>query len=488
MKFARRPDLFQSTAEGYYSTGKGPMAPPVAIGSRARTAVTRPRHLLSQLRGTWQVPLYRSSYSLILTTSANAALGIAFWVAAARLYPAGVVGLGAGGVSSLQLVATIGWVGLRYTIMRYVPTAGYQGLRLIALVYAVGAVMALSVALIFTVFLSRRFEVPFVSDGAVSAVAFCAGAVIWVVFSLQDAALVGIRRPLYVPLENAVFGALKLALLFVLAAWVEPWTLLGVWIGAAAFMAMLVNGLLFRGSSSEYTRVSLPPVRTVARFSIGHTAVGLVGWVPDLLVPILVLWYLGDAHNAYYYAAWTIGFSTRLLLTDMVGALTVEAAYADHPFRCLARSAIRLSVAVLTPAVTVLALGADLVLGLFGADYASAAGPLLRYLALSIVPSALVAFVVALDMARERFGVALMLTSAGSTAALCLDVVLIPTFGITGAGLGWLVGQTAAAVLAIVCLLVSWRRPRREAGLPQDPPGQTPSPGRGPCAPAPLPP
>jgi O-antigen/teichoic acid export membrane protein len=423
-------------------------------GARAGSAPLR--RLLPRLRSTWRTPLYRSSYSLLLTTAANAALGMAFWVAAARLYPADVVGLGAGGISALQLAGTVGWVGLQYTLMRYVPVSGDRTARFVGVVYAVGCTAALLAAVV-TVVLAVPLEVPFLAADPASIALFCAGVVVWVVFSLQDAALVGIRRPLYVPAENAAYGALKLALLVALAGLVHPWTLLGVWVGTALVMTVVVNHVMFRSLLRTGDRpLALPPRRTVVRFSAGHSAVALASWVPELLVPLLVLRYLGDADNAYYYAAWTIAFSVKLLLTGMASALTVEAAYADHPFRALARSAGRLAAVVLLPAVGALVLGADLVLLLFGTDYATAA-PVLRFLALSILPSAVVALVVALDMARERFGTALFVTATGTSLALVADVVLLPAMGITGAGVGWLIGQCVAAALGVATLLL----PRR---------------------------
>jgi O-antigen/teichoic acid export membrane protein len=424
-------------------------------GARASAPL---RELLPRLRSTWRTPLYRSSYSLLLTTAANAALGMAFWIAAARLYPADVVGLGAGGISALQLAGTVGWVGLQYTLMRYVPVSGDRTGRFIAAVYAVGAAAALVAAAVVVV-LAEPLEVPFLAASPLSVVLFCAGVAVWVVFSLLDAALVGIRRPVHVPVKNAVFGALKLAVLVALAGLVQPWTLLGVWLGAALVMTVAVNRVMFGSLLRSGERpLKLPPRSTVVRFSAGHSAVNVASWVPELLVPLLVLRSLGESDNAYYYAAWTIAFSVKLLLTGMASALTVEAAYADHPFRALARKAGRLAAVVLLPAVGALVLGADLVLLLFGPDYVAGA-PLLRILALSILPSAVVALVVALDVARERFGTALLVTVTGTALALVLDVLLLPAMGITGAGVGWLVGQCVAAALGIGTLLL----PRRGA-------------------------
>src|SRR2546423_808203 len=112
------------------------------------------RAFLKRLAGTRRLPIYGSSYALFLTAGANALLGLVFWVAAARLYPASVVGLGAGGISALQLVATVGWVGLQFTLLRYLPVAGDKRRRLVALAYGSGMGAALVPALIFTLALA----------------------------------------------------------------------------------------------------------------------------------------------------------------------------------------------------------------------------------------------------------------------------------------------------------------------------------------------
>jgi O-antigen/teichoic acid export membrane protein len=425
----------------------------MARRARHHRRVGLARQSFARLAGSRQVPVYRSSYALLTTTVANALLGLLFWVLAARLYPASVVGLGAGGISALQLVASVGWVGLQFTLMRYVPAAGASRRRLVGLVYAAGIGVALLAAVIFTLTLSRALEVPYLSSGEASIIAFWGSVAVWVVFSLQDAVLVGIRRSLLVPVENAAYGALKLLLLAALSTVSDPWTLLGVWAGAAGLVAAIVNGLLFRRLLGGDERpAAMPPAGTITRFSLGQTAVALTAWVPDFLVPLLVLRYLNEAANAYYYAAWTVGVSTRLLAVNIANALTVEGAYAEVPVRALLRSVARLCGAVLLPVIVVLLLGASEILRVFGADYADAGAPLLRYFAVSLVPFAVATFVVALDRIRERSGAAMVITGAGTATTLLLDILLIPTHGITGAGIGWLGGQTIAAAIALASL------------------------------------
>jgi O-antigen/teichoic acid export membrane protein len=408
----------------------------------------------SRVSGLWHLPLYRSSFALILTTALNAVLGLLFWIAAARLYPQRIVGLGAGGISALQLVASIGWVGLQFTLMRYVPIAGPGRGRVIAAVYATGVVAALVVTAIFIAAFSELLDVHYLGDDATSGLAFVACVIVWVVFSLQDAVLVGIRRALLIPVENSIYGLLKLVLLVALVGIDSPWTLLGAWAGSAGALALAVNVLLFRRllRSGSAGSSSLPGLRAVSRFSFGHTAVALTASVPDFFVPLLVLRYLDEAANAYYYAAWTIGFSARLLALNLGNALTVEGSYAVASLHRLLRSTLLLSVALLGPVVVVLLAGAGVVLQVFGSDYADAATPLLRYYAVSLVPFTLAAFVVAFDRVRERVAAAFTITAVGSALTIGLDFVLIPRMGISGAGLAWLIGQGAAAVVALVTL------------------------------------
>jgi O-antigen/teichoic acid export membrane protein len=419
--------------------------------------------LISRVLSTRSVPLYRTSYALMLTTAGNAVLGLLFWVAAARLYASDVVGLGAAGISALQLVAGIGWVGLQITLIRYLPIAGAKRRWLTAYAYVAGASVALVLAIVFTLALTGTLSVDFISENAATRVAFCMSVVVWVVFSLQDAALIGVRRSLVVPLENAIYALGRLVALVALAAIASPWTLMGVWVVAAALVAVPVNGLLFRSFLIDATVSRLVSTRRVVRFSAGQTGVALVAWIPDFLVPLLVLKYAGESANAYYYVAWMIGFSVRLVVLNMANALTVEGAYSEARFRDLIRSATRLSAIVLLPIVLFLVVAPSIPLQIFGADYAEAA-TFLRYFALSLIPFTFAAFVIANDRVRQRSAPALAITTAGSVVIIGLNIVLIPELGLDGAGIAWLVGHCVAAVVALVTLLVDVRPPTRWRG------------------------
>ena len=83
-------------------------------------------------------------------------------------------------MSALQLVATIGWAGLIFTVTRYVPLAGSSGARLVLAVYGAGVGLATVAALSFASTLSEHLGVAYVSAGLLSSAVFCASVALWV--------------------------------------------------------------------------------------------------------------------------------------------------------------------------------------------------------------------------------------------------------------------------------------------------------------------
>ncbi len=424
--------------------------------------------ITSRLREAGRIPLVRHSIALIVNTGLNGVLGFVYWLAAARLYPASIVGTGAAAISGLLLAASIGWTGLQYALMRFLPASGGRSTRLVLFTYAAALAIALPAALAFLVYAAGTRELRPLSDSAGGILGFVGAVAIWAVFSLQDAALIGLRRSVWVPLENAVYGALKLALLVLLAFLASSWGLLISWVAGAAALVIVVNALLFGRVLAERRGQPdrLPGTRQIVGFAAGHHLVALVAALPDTLVPLLILGLLSERDNAYYYAAWTVSYSLRLVVMNIANALTVEGAHDTHAFEDLIRSSVRLGLAVLTPVLVGTLLLADIVMALFGDGYRSAA-LLLRLFALSLVPFAVVTLFIVTERIGQRVRGAAVVVAVSTGVTVLLDVVLVPRLGIDGAGIGWLVAQLAAAVTAaaIVVLRHSRDRARRPGHL-----------------------
>jgi O-antigen/teichoic acid export membrane protein len=405
---------------------------------------------VARLSNVRRVPLYRSSFALMLTTGFNGLLGFAYWVLAARLYPKGAVAIGAGAISAMTLVSSLGWIGLQFVLLRFVPVAGGAQTRLVRVTYATAIGIGLAAAGIFLAGFAHLAGLGALTDSPATVLLFMTSIALWVVFSLQDPVLIGLRRAGWVPIENATFGAIKAALLIVLAASASAWAIFGAWVLGLVGLVVVINVALFgrllkrdRGLPSR-----LPPRRQLIRFATGHHFVAVTAAIPDSLVSLLVLGFMPGAANAYYYSAWAVSFSFRLLAVNMSNALIVEGALAESKLRSLVLQVSRLALAVVIPLVIIVVLFADQIMRAFGADYAQAAN-LLRLFAVALIPFTIVNFVVAVERIRQRVGPALLIAGVSTVATIGLDIWLIPSAGLSGAGWGWLIGQTLGAAIAI---------------------------------------
>ena len=422
---------------------------------------------VARLTSVRRVPLYRSSFALMLTTGLNGILGFAYWVLAARLYPADAVGVGAGAISAMMLVSSLGWIGLQYVLLRFVPVAGESQARLVRLTYATAIAIGLVSAGVFLLGFAHLAGLGLLTKSPLTVTFFAASVALWIVFSLQDPVLIGLRRAGWVPVENTTFGVIKAFLLIVLAASASAWAILGAWVLGLVGLVAAINAALFgrllrreRGVPSR-----LPRRRQLLRFATGHHFVALTAAVPDSLVSLLVLGFMPGAANAYYYSAWAVSFSLRLLAVNMSSALTVEGALAEARVRSLVRQVSRLALVVVIPLVVVVVALAGPIMRAFGPEYGHAAN-LLRLFALALIPFTVVNFVIAVERIRQRVGPALLIAAGSTLTTIGLDLWLIPKAGLSGAGWGWLLGQTVGAAIAT---WVVARRRRGSSGGGADP-------------------
>ena len=104
---------------------------------------------------------------------------------------------------------------------------------------------------------------------------------------------------------------------------------------------------------------------------------------------------------------------------------------------------------LLLPAVILVLAFADKMLLLFGSTYSVSATALLRILALASIPTAINTIFIAVKRVQKDLKALVSLTAFVAVVTLALAFVLIPRIGIEGAGIGWLVGQTGAALVVV---------------------------------------
>ncbi|MGH9265886.1 MAG: lipopolysaccharide biosynthesis protein [Acidimicrobiales bacterium] len=409
-------------------------------------------------------PLGVTSAALMANTAVTSVLGMAFWAAASRWYPARQLGQDAALISAMMLLSVISQLNLAMGISRLLPQVRSRRWRPVAAAYGVTAVTAVALTGAFVVVAPR------VSDGfrpltqhPELAVALVVAVVLWNVFALQDAVLTAARWAVALPIENGLFGLLKIGLMVWLVPYAAGHGIFVAWLVAMALMLLPVNVLLFgrvlpAGSrpAGEAAPSALPinDRRRITRYLAVDYVAGLLSQGYTTMLPLLVVAVLGQAANAYFYIAFVIAGAVRAVAQSLSLSLVVEGAHDESELVALTRLSIRRYVRFAVPGTALLVLGAGLMLTPFGADYVRQATTLLQLLLLATVPQAVVTLYLGVERVRAK--VRRVLAAEAATGLLVAVGVTagMHASGLTGVGVGWLVAQTAVAVLVVPHL---WR-------------------------------
>src|SRR4030043_880838 len=102
-----------------------------------------------KLSRVWRTPFYQNTCYLMSGTIINSVLGFVFWILAAKLYAAEVVGLGSAIMSALRLLALFAELGWGISLVRYLPSAGKNGNEMINTCFTLSGLTAVISSLIF---------------------------------------------------------------------------------------------------------------------------------------------------------------------------------------------------------------------------------------------------------------------------------------------------------------------------------------------------
>ncbi|GAB7187746.1 hypothetical protein ATKI12_7577 [Kitasatospora sp. Ki12] len=459
------------------ASATGPAAGPATRPARGRRACSCPLPLPCEcsyttlLRARLRVatagePLLRNGHVLTASSVLTAAFGALFWMLATRWYGPDTVGRSYAALSAAGLLSGIGQLTLGDVLVRFVPAAGPHTRRLVAACYGAAVACSAAVAVVFLVVVPQLApELSFLQSPAY-ALAFVAATAGYSLFVLQDGALTGLRRPNWVLGENALFAAAKAALLALFAVWALGTGILLSWAGALAVSLTVTSLFLFRRGIPAHGRRHAdgrPPARLL-RYCAADYLGSLFRLTAYNILPLLVLNQFGAAANAYFSLAWVIAYTLYLAALNMGSSLIVEAAHAPERLAEHGRRVLRHAGLLLAVGVGFVVIAAPWLLRLFGAPYAEHGTLVLRLLALSALPNLL--FSVAIDVARARraLGWIIGLQCAFCLLAVGLVVVLLPGYGLTGVGVGWLIAECLVALPLLVTLPRWLPRPPAASG------------------------
>ena len=399
-------------------------------------------------------PVHRDGLALVLSSGLTSAVGLLYWVVAARLFDPATVGINSVALSTMQLLGGIAHLNLTQALLRFGPVAGRHTRRLMLACYAVACTVAALVGLGYAAGAPRWAPEMVDAVGYGPLLLFFAVATpVWAIFTMQDYLLTALKRATVVPLENLVFALLKMGFLAAAVGTAYVFGIAVSWVLATILIGVAVNAwLLLREIPRHAAGEPLEPVRprVIARFVRSDYAGATLWQVAMNGLPALVLARLGAEDAAVYGIVWTITISLYLIPSGMGQSMIAHTAGDPEQAAAARRAMVRRSMALVVPAAGILAVGAYPVQWLFGEHYAQEGAWALALAALSAIPQVVTAATVAQARVQQRMKVLVLVPGTLAVAVLVASWLLMPVMGITGVALAWLVVQSTGAVVLLV--------------------------------------
>jgi O-antigen/teichoic acid export membrane protein len=396
-------------------------------------------------------PAHRDGLALVLSSGLTSAVGMLYWVVAARLFAPEVVGVNSVLLSTMMLLGSVAHLNLTYALLRFVPIAGLAARKLVVLGYAAATVTAATVGGLFAAG-SRIWATELVEGVGYGrlVVFFALATPVWSIFVIQDFVLTAVKRATAVPVENAVFAVLKIALLAAAAFYVVPGGIALSWVVATVVTVLAMNAwLLLRvlPAHGRATQAAAMPITVggITRFMRADYA-GAILWQCALFgLPFLVLARLEAADAAVYGIVWTISQALYAVSSGMSQSMVAHAATDLAGLEKARKATVRRSMRLVGPAALLVAAGAPLWLRVFGETYADQGWLALSLASLSAIPNVITNSTVNAARVRQRMGVLFGVPATIALLVLVGSWVLMPHLGITAVGLCWLLAQSLVA-------------------------------------------
>lgn len=414
-------------------------------------------------------PLYLNAYALMASNLLSSAIGFVYWALAARLYPIEYVGLGAAMISLVVFLSGIAQLNLRTALVRLVPEAGPVTPRLVRSAYLVSATASfVAGATVFTVLAALGIE-PVASllgdrGASVPAVMLLSGAVVvWSLFNIQDGLLAGLRRTIWVPVENVLYSLGKIVLLVAFAAGLPVAGIALSWFMPVVVAVAIVTAVVALRWIPEHAR-TVPAERSsptrllgergrLFRYVASDYGASLFTLAASALLPVLIAATRGPVEGAYFYLAWIVSVTLDLLPANTSASLTVETASGQADLATETRRALIHMLRLVVPLAVLVAVLAPWLLQVFGPAYAAEGTDLLRLLALGVIPYIAVSTGLAVARIRGRSRELLAVQATLALLVLGGSAALVGPFGLAGVGVAVLGARLLVGAVLVVARL-----------------------------------
>jgi O-antigen/teichoic acid export membrane protein len=396
----------------------------------------------------------------MITTVINSVFGFIFWLVAAHLFRAEIVGVTAALVSASTIVILLSTLGVNGMLILSMPTQksaeGWSITFWAGIATAVFLSLALGCATIILLPLfARDLDSLHLFSYATLFAVVTVGGTVGIVL---DNVFIAERAAGNMVIRNTIVSASKvlIVVLLMLVVGHSALNLLGAWAVASVVGVGFGTYLLIRRRSPLRPSHPSALMRTALGLRSRLAGIQLVGMGSALLpyiVPLLVTARLSASENAYFYTTWMMAGIFLIISPSVSLALFAEGAHSPHELLGKARAALGVIGAMVIPCLVAVFFVGGYMLSVFGAAYEQHGVGLLRIALVASIPDAITNVYVAVLIVQARLAVAATLNVTMGLGIVGLSWLFLPSIGISAVGWSFLVMQLCGCVFVVIDLL-----------------------------------
>jgi len=410
----------------------------------------------------------RNAAGLVTSTLGASALGMLFWIVAARLYPPVEVGRASAAISAMALIGSLSTLGLHTLLVRYLHHAGRRSRAMLAGAYVMGTSLSLIMAVGY--FLSGYGQ-EYLGVSRLALLGFVLAAAATTFQSLQDGALTAMRRTTWLPVTNVCINAAKLVLLPValqtafvaplLLAWTTP-----IVVGVVVVTSLVHSKLVAAHIRATEAHQELPSARETFSFLSGSVVGGLLSTLSSFALPVLISGVLGASELALFYLPWLIGSVMTAVSWNVAVSFMLEVNAEPGQVREHLRHVLRLLTLVHLGGGLAITLSAPWILGLLGGHYSAGGVWTLRLIGLAVMAQVVKPLFAAVATLQSRVWWKLWVEVLRIVILLGGSYLAMRLVGLIGAAVAYLVSSVVAALLVLPATVGGLRALLRRADEP----------------------
>jgi O-antigen/teichoic acid export membrane protein len=407
--------------------------------------------------------LYTNALFLMLSTFTLAATGFLFWIFVTRSYDTAAVGLATTLLSVSGLLSLLGLAGLDTTLVRFLPTSERRN-DYINSGYVIVTLLSIALAGVFGALLPLVSPSLSILDSPWAYIGFVMFTATSALVTLTSAVFLAFKQARYIFMVNALLGVLKVLLALVVA----PGDAMTIFvIAGAAQVAGLALGITWMKRTFDYRflpRLHMDMLRVIKKFSVTMYAASILNLLPPTLLPLIIVYLTGPENAAYYYMAFTIASILYTIAYASMQSMFAEGSHNEAAMGAHIKKAARLIAILLLPATILMACLGNILLSIFGQEYAAQAGSLLQLFALSSLPVAVYSALGAVFKVTKNLAGIVGMNAAYTAVILGMSFWLMPVAGIVAVGWAWLAGNITACIIGTLFLIATKKQKEKTHG------------------------